>query len=700
MDRRSFIKSSAIVPTCLVIGFNAASEIAIAADATVPVAPWLRIAPDNSVTIINARSEMGQDTYTTMAMLIAEELEYPLGKVKIEIASTNPTHYINALLGGQITGGSTSVREAWTKLRTVGATAREQLKAAAAKKWNVSPADVTASNGVLTSGKNRATYGEIAIAAANMPLTTAPALKAQADFKLIGKRFPRLDTPAKVNGTAVYGIDVREPNMLVASLAQSPVIGGKPKNVDSSAAKSVPGVEAIVQISDGVAVLAKDFYVAKKARDLLKIEWDNGDTTAIDSMAAIESGIRNASKKDGAIILAKGNANPLDGVAKTFTAEYNLPYQAHATLEPINCAASVQNGECNVWGPIQFQQGATGAAMAASGLPEANVHIHTTFLGGGYGRKLELDFIRQAVEISKATGKTVRLQWTREDDMTHDFYRPASLNQVSAGVDANGKLTGLYSKMTSQSVTARAFPPFVVNGNDPFMGEGSANITYNISNLKVENVIHDSGVRVGYWRAVSNNLNSFAVESMIDEVATGTKQDPVAFRMSLLDNHPRAQKVLSTAAKKAGWGQPRSNGRFLGVAQSEAYGAYIAIVAEISMRDKKPVVHRLTAVVDPGVAIRPDQIKAQIESGMLLGLSSSLKTAITFKNGAVEQKNFDTYPMLRMSEVPQLDVTIIEGGGAPSGMGEVGVALVAPAIGNAIAAATGERIRTLPFIKV
>jgi isoquinoline 1-oxidoreductase beta subunit len=697
MDRRSFIKSSSIIPVGLVVGLNAVNEVAIASEAT-PVSPWLRINPNNSVTIINARSEMGQDTYTTMAMLIAEELDYPLDKVKIEIAPTNPA-YINSLLGGQITGGSTSVRDAWTKLRTVGATAREQLKSAAAAKWGVPVSAITATNGYLSSGKNRASYGEFAQAAAKEPLVVNPALKSPANFKYIGKAFPRLDTPAKVNGTAVYGIDVREPNMLVASLAQSPVIGGKPKSVDATLAKAVPGVQSVVEISDGVAVLANDFYTAKKARDLLKINWDNGDTKAIASMSAIENGIREASKKEGAVILKNGKANPLDGATKTFNAEYVLPYQAHATLEPVNCAASIEKGVCHVWGPIQFQQGSTGAAVAASGLPESNVHIHTTFIGGGYGRKLEVDFVRQAVEIAKASGKPIRMQWSREDDMTHDFYRPTSLHQLSAAVDSKGKLTGLHSKMTSQSVTARAFPPFVVNGNDPFMTEGSGNITYNIPNVKIENVIHDSGVRVGYWRAVSNNLNSFAIESMIDEVAKGTNQDPVQFRLDLLEKQPRAQKVLTTAAQKAGWGQPRSNGHFLGVAQSEAYGAYIAVVAEISIIQNKPVVHRLTAAVDPGVAIRPDQIKAQLESGMLLGLSSSMKTAITLKDGAVEQKNFDTYPMLRMSEVPQIDITIIEGGGQPSGMGEVGVPLVAPAIANAIAAATGERVRTLPFIK-
>ena len=700
MDRRSFIKSSSIFSTGLIIGIGANHQVVMAAE-VIDTNAWIKIAPDNKVTIYNARSEMGQDVFTTMAMLIAEELDYPLNKVKIEIAPVNGV-YINALLGGQITGGSTSVREGWDKLRIVGATARAQLKAAAAAQWGLPVERISASMGILSSGKYHATYGEMAIAAARMKIVTTPPLKNAAQYRYIGKAFPRLDTPTKVNGTAVYGIDVREPNMLVAAIALPPVIGGKVKAVDAQITKAMPGVHSVVEIPYGIAVLAKDFHIAKKGRDALKIEWQKVDVKAFENMTTIEKGMREAHLKNGTVVGKLGNfANPLEGASKTITAEYFMPFQAHATLEPVNCAASVKNGECHVWGPIQFQQGAHGAAISASGLPADKVFIHTTFIGGGYGRKLELDFVSQAVAISKASGNAVRMLWTREDDMTHDFYRPASLHTVSANLNANGKLIGLSSKMTSQSVTARAFPPFVVDGNDPFMNEGSTNLTYDIANLRIENVIHDTGIRVGYWRAVSNNLNTFALESFIDEVATQTAQDPVKMRMDMLNKHPRAQKVLATAAKQAGWGKKRTNGHFLGVAQTEAYGAYITVIAEVSVdKDIKvaPTVHKLTAVVDPGIAIRPDQIKAQIESGLLMGLSSAMKTMITLKDGIVEQKNFDTYPMLRMSEVPTINITIIEGGGQPSGMGEVGVPAVAPAIVNAIAAARGQRIRRLPIM--
>ena len=699
MDRRSFIKSSVALSSGLFVSFSYADNKTVASGSAI-VNPWLQISPDNSVTVFVARSEMGQDVYTSMTMLIAEELDYPIGKVKVIMAPNNPAFYGNAMLAGaQITGGSSAMREAWDKLRMVGATAREMLIAAAAEKWKVQAASVTASNGMLTSGNHRATYGELAADASKQAHSGKPTLKSAKQYKFIGKKVPRLDTKAKVNGTAVYGVDVREPNMLAASLAMCPVIGGKVKSFDATAAKAVKGIESIVEVPDGVAVLAKDYYTAKKARDLLKIEWDFGPSRAVKDVAQIEEGLRQAAQKTGAIINKAGNVdNPLDGAIKKVSAEYMLPFLAHATLEPVNCSASVANGECHVWGPIQFQQGASAVAAAASGLPESKVFIHTTFIGGGYGRKLELDFISQAVSIAKASGKPVRMIWAREDDMTHDFYRPISFHQVSGGLDASGKLVGLSTKMISPSVTARAFPGFVVNGNDPFMSEGSGNITYGVPNLRIENVIHDTGIRVGYWRAVSNNLNAFAIESFMDELAQSAGKDAVEFRMGLLGKHPRAQKVLSTAAQKAGWGKKRTDGRSLGIAQMECYDAYVALVAEVSVKDNVPTVHKLTCVVDCGIAVRPDQVRAQLESAILLGFSSAMKNKITFKDGAAEQRNFDSYPLLRMSEAPTVDITIIEGGDKPSGMGEVGVPLVAPAIANAITRATGKRPRSMPFL--
>jgi len=701
MDRRSFIKSSALVGTGLFVGFSFKDNSVVAGPAAMSN-PWLRIEPDNTVTIMVARSEMGQDVYTTMSMLIAEELDYPLAKVKIEMAPADAKLYGNDALGGaQITGGSTSIRDAWIKLRNVGAAAREILIAAAAQKWNLPAAQCKANDGVVTAGANKATYGELAQAASMIKPSGKAVLKSATEYKYIGKEFGRLDTPAKVNGQAQYGVDVRQPGMLAASLAMSPVIGGKVVSFDDSAAKTVKGVISIVQVPDGVAVLAKDYFTAKKARDLIKVVWNNGNTSNVADMAAIRKGLIAASKKNGAIIAGAGDVgNPLAEATTKVTAQYEMPFVAHATLEPVNCSASIANGECHVWGPVQFQQGAQGAAAQASGLAPEKVFIHTTFIGGGYGRKLENDFVAQVVSIAKASGKSVRMIWSREDDMTHDFYRPISYTQMAGGLDANGNLIGLSSKLTSPSVTARAFPGFVVKGNDPFMNEGSGNLTYGITNYRAENVIHDTGIRVGYWRAVSNNLNAFAVESFMDELAAAAKKDPVAFRMGLLSKHPRAQKVLSTVAQKAGWGQRRAQGRGLGVAQMECYDAYIAVIAEVSLTDGKPKVHKLTCAVDPGIALRPDQILAQIESGMLLGFSTAMKNEITFKDGAAQQKNFDSYSLLRMSEMPEIDITVMPGGDKPSGIGEVGTPLVAPAIANAIVAAGGKRIRSLPFIKV
>ncbi|NBY14646.1 MAG: xanthine dehydrogenase family protein molybdopterin-binding subunit [Betaproteobacteria bacterium] len=700
MDRRSFIKSSAALGGALLVGFSDLENTVLAAGAALNN-PWLRLDANNDLTIFVARGEMGQDVYTSMSLLIAEELNYPISKVKVVFAPNNPAVYGNALLGGaQITGGSASMRDAWDKLRKVGASTREMLVAAAAEKWKVSASSCVAEDGSVRCGTKKATYGQLAALAATQKPNPNPTLKSKADYRYIGKDVRRLDTPAKVNGTAQYGVDVRVPGMLAASLAMCPAIGGKAMRVDDSAAKAVKGVVSIVQVPDGVAVLAKDYFTAKKARDLLKIEWDMGPAARqLKDMASIEAGLLAASSKKGAVILKAGNAeNPMAGSAKQISAQYQLPFLAHATLEPVNCSAQIVNGECLVWGPIQFPQGASATAAAVSGLPESKVRIHTTFIGGGYGRKIENDFVAQAVSIAKASGQPVRLIWSREDDMTHDFYRPISLHQLSGALDSSGRLVGLTSKMTSPSVTARAFPGFVVEGNDPFMSEGANNLTYAVPNLRFENVIHDTGVRVGYWRAVSNNLNTFAMESFVDELAQAAGKDPLAFRMEMLSKHPRAQKVLSMAAERAGWGKKRSDGRFLGLAQTECYDAYVAVVAEVSMRGAEPTVHKLTCVVDCGVAVRPNQIRAQLESGLLLGASSAMKNKITFKDGVVEQKNFDTYPMLRMSETPAIDITIIEGGDKPSGMGEVGVPLAAPAIANAIAAATGERRRTLPFV--
>jgi isoquinoline 1-oxidoreductase subunit beta len=698
--RRGFIKSTSALSGALVIGFNlpdANAQANSTAAGPMLTNAWVKVDSKGGVTLICHRSEMGQGVYTSMPMLVAEELGVPLSAVKIEMAPSAPV-YINAMLGGQITGGSTSVRDAWTKLREAGASARTVLVDAAADTWKVPASECSAANGMVThkSGKTLA-YGALVAKASTMKAPEKVALKEQKDWTIIGKNKPRIDTPAKVYGTAQYGIDVKKPGMLVASLAQAPVIGGKVVKLNDAKAKAIKGVEAVVQIADGVAVLAKDFYIAKKGRDALEIEWDNGPNAALD-MESIAAALRTASVNAGAVMRKDGTGiADMDKAAKKIEAEYELPFLAHATLEPVNCTAEIINGECHITGPIQFQQGAQYGVAAAINMPPEKVFIHTTFLGGGYGRKLELDFQIQAAQIAKAAGKPVKLLWSREDDTTHDFYRPLSLHQMTAGMDDKGNVTTFHSKMTSPSVTARAFPPVVQNGKDPFMAEGSENLTYKIPNVLVENVIHDTGIRVGYWRSVSNAMNAFAVESFMDEIALSKKQDPVAMRMDMLKGDARSQNVLKMAADKAGWGKAPA-GRALGVAQMECYGTHAAMIAEVSMGKEGPVVHKITAVVDCGVAVHPDQAHAQIESGILLGFSSGMKNSITFKDGRVEQTNFHNYPMLRMSETPAIDITFVPSSASPGGLGEVGVPLVMPAIANAVAALTGKRVRKLPLM--
>ena len=695
--RRGFIKTTSALSGALVIGFNLPAAGARAADAPTLTNAWVKVDSKGGVTLICHRSEMGQGVYTSMPMLVAEELDVPLSSVKIEMAPSAPV-YINAMLGGQITGGSTSVRDAWTKLREAGASARTVLVSAAADTWKVPASECAAADGIVThkSGKKLG-YGALVAKASTMKAPDKVALKDPKDWKIIGKNKARLDTPAKVYGKAQYGIDVKKPGMLIASLAQAPVIGGKVIKVNDAKAKALKGVVAIVQIPDGIAVLAKDFYIAKKGRDLLEIEWDNGPGANLDNQE-IEAALRTASVNSGAIMRKDGaGIADMDKAALKVEAEYELPFLAHATLEPVNCTAEFINGECHVTGPIQFQQGAQYGVAAGVGMPPEKVFIHTTFLGGGYGRKLEVDFQIQAAQIAKAAGKPVKLLWSREDDMTHDFYRPLSLHQMAAGLDAAGNVTTFHSKLISPSITARAFPSVVQNGKDPFMAEGSENLTYKIPNIIIENVIHDTGIRVGYWRSVSNALNAFAVESFVDEIALATKKDPVALRMDMLKGDARSQNVLKLATEKAGWGKAAA-GRALGVAQMECYGTHSAVVAEVSMTKDGPKVHKVTAVVDCGIVVHPDQAHAQIESGILLGFSSGMKNLITFKNGVVEQTNFDNYPMLRMSETPVIDITFVSSSAAPGGLGEVGVPLIMPAIANAVATLTGKRVRKLPLM--
>ena len=694
--RRDFLKVTAVVGGGLTLGVSLPGAVSDAQAAGTLYTPnaWVHIADDNTITLISARSEMGQGVYTSMPMLIAEELNVDIRKVKVEIAPVGEV-YTNTLLGGQLTGGSTSVREGWEKLRVAGAQVRTMLVNAAADKWQVSADKLRVADGkVIGPGGRKATYGELADAASKLPVPKDVVLKDPKDFKIVGKATKRLDTPPKVNGTAVYGIDVKLPGMVYASLEQCPVIGGKVTGFDAAKAKAMPGVIDVVQIRDGVAVVADSYWHAKKAREALTVTWDEGPVAKIDNASMME-GIRNA--KDAPTPIKKtGDADAaMKTAAKTMKAEYWSPLLAHATMEPQNFTADYKNGKCLVVGPAQFQQGTQGNVAAALGIKPEDVTVKTTFLGGGFGRRLEYDFAVQAAEISKAVGKPVKLLWSREDDTTHDFYRPMAFHRMTGGLDASGKPVALTFQLTSQSVTQRAFG--LPKGTlDPFMSEASV-VGYDIPNMTQELIEHDSGLRVGYWRSVSHALNAFANESFIDEMAAAAGKDPYQYRLALLDKQPRFANVLKIAATKAGWGKPLPAGRSRGIALMEGYDTYMAQVAEISVKDNEITVHKMWVVADLGRMVNPDTVEAQLESSIAFGLSSTLGAEITLDRGRVQQTNFHDYPVIRMSQMPRIDVTLVKSTEKPGGIGEPATALVGPAVANALFAATGKRVRKIPL---
>jgi isoquinoline 1-oxidoreductase beta subunit len=699
-SRRSFLKTSAAVTGGLMLGFNlpGTQGEAMAAGTVHTPNAWVHIADNNIITLLSARSEMGQGVYTSMPMLIAEELNVDISQIKVAAAPPGEV-YVNALLGGQLTGGSTSVREGWLKLRVAGAQVREMLITAAAARWAVDRDLVRADKGMVYGPKGlKSTYGELAEAAARMPVPEKPPIKDPKDFKIVGKRTKRVDTPAKVNGTAEFGIDVKLPGMVYASLAQCPVIGGKVKSFDGAKAKASAGVIDVVQINDGVAVVASSWWQAKKARDLLSIQWDEGAGAAL-SDASVIDGTRQALKTGKVLEITKPQgdvAAALKGAAKVLEAEYVIPMQAHAPLEPMNFTAHVQGNKALLIGPTQFQQGAQGAVAGALGLKPEDVTLQTTFLGGGFGRRLELDFIVQAAQISKAVNKPVKLLWTREDDMTHDFYRPVGVNQLKAGLDASGKPVAMHFKVASQSVTQRAFG-LPKDTMDPFMAEAAVT-GYNIANTQHDLVIHDTGIRVGYWRAVSHNMNAFANESFMDELAKAAGKDPYEYRMSLLAGKPRFANVLKLAADKAGWGKPLAKGRALGIALMEGYDTYMAQVAEVSLNDGGEVkVHRVTVAADLGHMVNPDTVEAQIQSSIIFGMGAALKHQITMAAGRVKETNYDSFQPVRMNEAPKIDIVLVKSTEKPGGIGEPATAVVAPAIANAVAKLTGKRVRRLPI---
>jgi isoquinoline 1-oxidoreductase beta subunit len=699
--RREFLKTSTsaagvAVLSMYVPGFGGKEANAAGSLHTPNV--WVHIADNNQVTLISHMSEMGQGVHTALPALIAEELNVDITKVKVATAAADPA-YVNGLLGAQITGGSTAIRDAWEKLRIGGAQVRTMLVQAAANKWGVAASSLKAENGVVSGGGKSATYGELASAAASIPVPKEVKLKDASQFNIVGKAIPRLDTPAKVNGTAEFGIDVKVPGLVYASVEMSPVIGGQPKSFDDSAVRSLPGIIGVYKINGGVGIVADSYWRAFKARKALKVEWDLGPGANL-STKGMWDGTKAADKSVAPIKVRPdvGNANDaLKGAAKVLKAEYFTQHVGHQPLEPMNMVAIVSGDKCELIGPTQFQQGAQGFAAAAIGLKPENVSVRTTYLGGGFGRRIVTDFVVQAAELSKASGRPVKVLWSREDDMKNDWYRPQSLNRVEGGLDASGKPVAIKHQINSQSITQVLFG-LPKNTLDPFMVEAAV-APYDVPNTSHDLIIHDTGIRVGYLRAVSHTMNCFANESFMDELAHAAGKDPVAYRMELLSKEPRFANVLKIAADKAGWGKKLPAGRALGVALMEGYGTYMAQIAEVSVSGGDIKVHKVTVACDCGRMVNPGIVRQQLESGIVYGLSHALYSDITLTNGRVDQNNFNDFRILRTTETPEMDITLVDSTEKPGGTGEPSTSLIAPAVANAVFTATGKRMRSMPFAK-
>jgi isoquinoline 1-oxidoreductase beta subunit len=665
---------------------------------------FIRIDREGLVTLIIHKVEMGQGTFTSMPMLLAEELGADLSKVKLEQAPADNNLYSDPMLGGQVTGGSTSVRAAWKPLREAGAMVRTVLVAAAADQWKVDPGSLQVVGGRVrdpVSGQSLH-FGELVDAASKMPLPKNVKLKSPDQFTLIGASVKRLDSPVKVNGQALFGIDAKLPNMGIATVAASPVPGGKLAGVDDQAALAVKGVRQVLRLEGAVAVVADNMWAAKQGLLAAAPRWDDGPNAGV-STAAIVADMMAASKKPGAVAQNAGDA--LKGLGKSgrrVDAVYQMPFLAHATMEPMNCTVDLRADGCDLWVGTQVPSFAQAAAAKVSGLPLEKVRVHNFYLGGGFGRRLEVDYVIQAVAFAKLAKGPVKFIWTREEDIQHDMFRPYYVDQLSARLDDKGKPAAWFHRTTGSSIMARFAPGAVKDGVDSDAVEGARDLQYTIANLRVEYVRHEPPLPTAFWRGVGPTHNVFVVESFIDELALAAGQDPVAYRRALLGKSPRLLGVLNLAAEKSGWGRPlkpvagRRVGR--GVSAQFAFGTYMAQVAEVSVgADGEVRVHRVVCALDCGQVVNPDTVTAQMEGGIIFGLSAALWGEITVDKGRVQQSNFGDYRVMRMNEAPAVEVHIVTSRDDPGGIGEPGTAGIAPAVANAVFAATGQRIRKLPI---
>jgi len=723
VSRRRFVQGAGLV---LGLALNpAASRFAVAAPAAgAAFAPnaFLRIGADNQVVVLAKHLEMGQGVYTGLATLLAEELDADWRQIRVEGAPADNKLYGNASLGGiQGTGGSTAMFDSYEPMRRAGAAARAMLVAAAAQQWKVPADGITVSEGVVrhAASKREATFGQLAAAAARQPVPSEVVLKQPAAFKLIGKdRLPRTDAHAKTDGTAMFTQDIKLPGMLVAVAAHPPRFGAKVRHFDPAPARAVPGVKAVVEFPGtdsspaGVAVLATNTWAARTGRDALQVEWDNAPAYGKGSDEILAQ-YREAAGKPGKVAATKGDVEAaLKQAAKVIEADYEVPYLAHAAMEPLNCLVRLGDKHCEIWNGEQFQTADQGTLAKLLGLPPENIQLNQLYSGGSFGRRANphADYLVEAVSIAQAARKQgidapVKLVYTREDDTRGGYYRPLNVHRVRLGLDAAGKPVAWHARLVGQSIMAGTmFAGMMKDGIDPTSVEGQADLPYEIANLQVElHTPEDVRVPIQWFRSVGHTHTGFSSESLIDEAAAAAGQDPVAYRVQLLASHPRHRKTLELAAERAGWSQPLAAGpqgtrRGRGVAVHESFGSFVAQVAEVTVAaDGTYKVDRVVCAVDCGVAINPDVIRAQMEGGIGFGLATALHGAITLKDGEVQQSNFHDYPVLRMNEMPTVEVHIVPSAEHPTGVGEPGVPPVAPALANALFNATGKRIRTLPL---
>ena len=694
LKRRSFIKSSTLAATSLIIGFTYDPQKSLAAKTKIKneLGIWIRISSDDTITLIVPSSEMGQGVNTSLPMIIAEELDATWESIRTETAPANSDYKNPEGFGPQITGGSNSVKGFWNLLQETGAAAREMLVKAAAQRWNVplEECDTKLGNVIHKNTNKKLSYGKLAVAASKIEVPSSPTKKSKEKYSLVGKSIQRIDVPEKVTGAAKFGIDIRLPEMLFATVRQSPIFGGDILSLDEVAAKAIRGVKAVVAVPNGIAVVADNTWRAKKGMDALNPQFTGGETTKLSS--------QNIHNKLITALDEEGKAK-ID-TEKSLDLEYEVPFLAHSTLEPMNCTASVKGSSCEVWVPTQNQGMSMDVTKEITGLNDEKIKINTTLLGGGFGRRGETDFVTQAVTISKSLSKPVKVTWMREEDMQHDFYRPACISRFQIGLSKEGLPIQWENQLAGPSILKRFVAAMGWFGVDPTSTEGANELPYTIPDFNFDYSLVDTGVPVGFWRSVGSSYNAFFTECAIDEAAILANQDPYEYRLKLLKDQPRYIKVLEKVAKNANWGEPLPKNHGLGLAIHKSFGSIVSTVIKVSSNASGIIkLKKAWIVIDCGKVVNPDIVKAQMEGGFIFGLSAALGEEITLKDGRVEQSNFHDYSILRLKGSPKISVEIIESGSEIGGVGEPAVPLAAPALTNAIFSASGERIRSLPLSK-